>query len=71
MLDTASAVSETSLCLDLLTQRVCEVQKTLTEKQAQLQDRQKQITQLQVRFPPAFVQLLMVLDVNLTIRLLH
>ncbi|KAL0178353.1 hypothetical protein M9458_027247, partial [Cirrhinus mrigala] len=47
LLGSGSASSETSTCFDLLTQRVCDIQKTLAEKQEQLQERMKHTTQLQ------------------------
>ncbi|XP_067242791.1 nesprin-2 isoform X14 [Chanodichthys erythropterus] len=47
LLGSGSEVSST--CFDLLTQRVCDIQKTLAEKQEQLQERIKHSTQLQKR----------------------
>lgn len=49
LLGSGSAISETSTCFDLLTQRVCDIQKTLADKQEQLQEQLKHTTQLQVR----------------------
>ncbi|XP_073690696.1 nesprin-2-like [Garra rufa] len=49
LLGSGSVISETSTCFDLLTQRVCDIQKTLAEKQEQLQERMKHTTQLQKR----------------------
>lgn len=56
LLGSSSEVSST--CFDLLTHRVCDIQKTLAEKQEQLQERIKHSTQLQVRFPSASMYLL-------------
>lgn len=56
LLGSGSEVSST--CFDLLTQHVCDIQKTLAEKQEQLQERIKHSTQLQVRFLSASVYLL-------------
>ncbi|KTF78168.1 hypothetical protein cypCar_00022230 [Cyprinus carpio] len=47
LLGLGSAISETSTCFDLLRQYVCDVQKTLADKQEQLQERLKHTTQLQ------------------------
>ncbi|KAK7140539.1 hypothetical protein R3I94_012967 [Phoxinus phoxinus] len=47
LLGSSSEVSST--CFDLLTHRVCDIQKTLAEKQEQLQERIKHWTQLQKR----------------------
>lgn len=56
LLGLGSAISETSTCFDLLRQYVCDVQKTLADKQEQLQERLKHTTQLQVRFLLAYYQ---------------
>uniref|UniRef100_A0A671L7J1 KASH domain-containing protein n=1 Tax=Sinocyclocheilus anshuiensis TaxID=1608454 RepID=A0A671L7J1_9TELE len=49
LLGSGSAISETSTCFDLLMQRVCDIQKTLADKQEQLQELIKHTTQLQKR----------------------
>lgn len=56
LLGSGSAISETSTCFDLLIQRVCDIQKTLDDKQEQLQERIKHTTQLQVRLLSAYYQ---------------